>query len=105
MATIAASAWETWDDMHPYSRTMLLIAVISKLFLVLQISVIIANGSSDNTSFSSYLILFIASLFWLLYGLHNENTILVTASYIGTLGSLIAMIVVVLYKRNKSNLL
>lgn len=104
MSTITGP-WESWGQMTSYSRTMLIVAVLSRLFLVLQISVIIGNNSSEDASFTSYLIFFIASLFWVAYGVIAKNTVLVTSSYIGTIGSLIAMTIVVMYKENKANLL
>ena len=97
--------WETATQMDSYTKIMLALAVLGRAFLILQIATIISNGSSEDASFTSYLLLFIISLAWLAYGIKLKQTVMVTSSFIGTVFSMIAMFVTVGYKQDKTNLL
>lgn len=96
--------WKNHKMMNSYDKYMICIAIVSKVFLVLQIAKIIADESSQNVSFSAYLVYFISSVSWLVFGIMYKESIVVISAYIGVLGSLVAMIIVVAYKKDKGDL-
>jgi uncharacterized protein with PQ loop repeat len=97
--------WKVWNTMTGYDKYMLFVGLVGQLFLVLQIATMIKNKSSENVSFSSYLILSITTLSWLVFALLNKDTIITVSSMFALVGSLTALNIVVIYKKSKSNLL
>ena len=96
--------WKSWNDMNAFDKYMLFIALFGKTFLVIQIIKIILDESSENVSFTAYLLYFITSLSWAVFGLYYRETIVTLSSYVGMVGGLVAMNVVVAYKKDKSDI-
>ena len=99
------SPWKTIRNMNMLDRYMVFIALFGKTFLILQISKIVREGSSDNVSFAAYLLYFITSFSWLIFGIYYKETIVATSSLFGIIGGLSAMSVIMLYKTDKLDLL
>ena len=97
-------AWKTWNNMNSFDKYMLFIALFGKTFLILQIIKIIADDSSENVSFTAYVLYFITSLSWVIFGLYYRETIVTFSSLLGTVGGLVAMNVIIAYKQDKTNL-
>lgn len=96
--------WKSWTTMNSLDRYMLFIALFGKTFLVLQIIKIIADGSSENVSFTAYLLYFITSISWVVFGIYYRETIVTMSSLLGMVGGLVAMNVVMAYKTDKKNI-
>jgi len=96
--------WKNLGNMNPIDKYMLFMAIFGKAFLVLQIIKIIVDKSSESVSFIAYVLYFVVSISWILFGVHYQETIVTTSSFIGLVFSLVAMIVVLLYKDNKSDI-
>ena len=101
---MATSHWKTAIDFHSYDQYMLFIAIAGKAFLFTQIAKIIQNENSENVSFFSYLIYFITSFSWLLFGLLHKETIVTVSSSIGIFGGLMAMVTILYYKDDKTDI-
>ena len=98
-------AWKRWGELSGYDKYMLVIGLVGKTFLVLQIATMILNESSENVSLTSYMVYFLTSLSWLVFGLLYQDIIVSVSSYIGIVGALFAMNTVVILKQNKSDIL
>lgn len=97
--------WPTWSTMSAYDRYMLFIALVGKTFLILQVATVMINGSSENVSFTSYLVYFLTSLSWLVFGLLEKSTVITVSSFFGIIAALVAMNTVIIYKTDKSDIL
>ena len=97
--------WKTWGMMSSYDKYMLFVSVFSKTFLILQILAMIKNMSSEDVSFTSYILYFVASVSWLVFGMIYKQTIITLSAFLGIIGGLIAMDLVIIYKNDKSNIL
>ena len=98
-------AWKRWTSLNGYDKYMLFVGLAGKTFLVLQIAAMIVNHSSKNVSFTSYLVYFLTSLSWLIFGIMYQDTIITVSSFVGIIGALVAMNTVIIYKEDKSDIL
>jgi uncharacterized protein with PQ loop repeat len=98
------SDWKSWKDMNSFDKYMLCVALFGRTFLILQIIKIITDGSSDNVSFTAYLVYFITSLSWLIFGIYYRQTILTLSSFIGMVGGLLSLNIIMAYKSDKNSL-
>ncbi len=99
------NTWKTWGAMNMYDRYMLFIAIFGKTFLVLQIIKIVADSSSENVSFTAYVLYLITSVSWVVFGIYYRETIVTVSSFLGLVFGLVAANVVVIYKEDKGELL
>jgi|EP01047_Picozoa_sp_COSAG01_P008377 uncharacterized protein with PQ loop repeat len=97
--------WAHWSDLPGYDRYMLFVGVLGKAFVFIQIITILLNQSSENVSFSAYLVYFLTSLSWLFFGILTKNTVVTASGYVGIVAALVAMNIVIIYKENKSDIL
>ena len=96
--------WKGLHDLTALDRYTLFIAIFGKAFLVLQIIKIISDRSSDNVSFMAYLLYFVTSISWVLYGVYYEETMITTSAFLGTTLSLLALVVILLYREKKTDI-
>lgn len=98
------SGWKSWKTMNAFDRYMLFIAIFGKTFLVVQIVKIILDGSSENVSFTAYILYFLTSLSWFIFGIYYRESIVTFSSLIGLTSGLVALNVIMAYKEDKTDL-
>jgi uncharacterized protein with PQ loop repeat len=96
--------WKAWKDLNNLDKYMLFIALFGKLFLFVTIAKIIIDESSENVSFTAYVLYVITSLSWFIFGLYYKETLVTFSSLLGLAGGLLTMNIVVAYKENKTDL-
>ena len=102
---MSAEKWKTFNMMNQYDKYMFFVSIFSKAFLVAQITTILINKSSEDASFLSYVLYVLGSISWLIFGFMYKNTIITLSAFLGIIGGLIAMDLVIIYKKDKTNIL
>ena len=97
--------WDRWNTMTTYDRYMLFVVLVSRVFIVIQIITIIINGSSENVSFTAYYLLLLGSVSWLFFGIFQKSLIVTVSAFLGVLGAITSLNVIVMYKPNKTDIL
>ena len=100
---MAEAEWKGLNNMNGLDKYMLFVAIFGKAFLVLQVIKIIIDQSSENVSFMAYILYFVTSISWMMFGIYYQETIVTISSFIGTVFSLVSLMVVLLYKKDKSD--
>jgi|TARA_Y100000310_G_C20447258_1_gene699027 MtN3 and saliva related transmembrane protein len=75
------------------------LGVFAALSFFFQTIKIIKSKESKNVSLTTYIILFITALFWLMYGLSISDVPLIVSYIVGTLSTLSVIIVYFVYKK------
>ena len=99
--TVDNEQWKGLQDMNALDKYMLFIALFGKTFLIIQIVKIFMDKSADNVSYTAFLLYFVTSLSWILFGLYYRETIVLTSAIAGSVGSLVAMGVIMAFKSNR----
>jgi len=81
-----------------YQRFMWVLALLGPLFVYLQASQIILNESSDNVSLSSYIVLLVLSVAWLVHGLLWSRWLQAISGFLMVGGTCLAMYATVHYR-------
>lgn len=95
--------WKSLGSMNAFDKYMLFIAIFGKTFVIVQIVKIILDRSSENVSFTAYVLYFITSLSWFIFGIYYKETIVTFSSLVGILGGLVALNVIMSYKEDKTD--
>ena len=83
-------------------RAMVLVAILVCVSIFLQASLIINNKSSENVSMPSYILLVIASLIWMCYGITWNDGLISLSGLVASAGSIFALVASVSYRPNRN---
>lgn len=81
-----------------FDRYMVLVAVMVCVAIFLQASLITHNKSSENVSMPAYILLVIASLSWMCYGILWTDWVVSTSGLFLSAGSIFALVATVSYR-------
>lgn len=79
-------------------RGMVLVAVMVCVAIYLQASLILHNKSSENVSIPSYILLVIATLAWLCYGISWQHSLISWSGLVAAIGTILALVAAVSYR-------
>lgn len=79
-------------------RAMVVVAIMVCVALFLQASLIVNNKSSENVSMPSYILLTIASLLWMCYGILWNDGLIALMGLVASAGSIFALVASVSYR-------
>lgn len=77
--------------MTKFNKYMLCVGIIGSLPPWIQFIKIIETNSSKDISMTGYLLLLIAMLSWLIYGIKNKDKIIIYANIVGALGTILCL--------------
>jgi MtN3 and saliva related transmembrane protein len=79
--------------------TVTFLGVLAAFSFFFQTIKIIRSGESKSVSLTTYIILFITALFWLLYGISINDKPLIISYIVGTISTLSVIVVYFIYRK------
>ena len=81
-----------------YVRYMVFVGMLGQAMFFAQAFKIFKNSSAQDVSLVGFLCGFLAAVSWLIYGLKLSDKPLIASSVMGTIGSLIAILAILIYR-------